>query len=168
VKGLEEEIDGSLPVLQQDGLVIATRFNLPRVHRRYRVEEAFHRLHVLLRTELLVQLHSEFLLGVLLRRAGTHEIAQRLDRLRDEGECAICLEILEVNKRRRLENYRKFPAEASTFGHSSSKPTASQKRHPISNRRRMSSTCPPRSEAINSRSDLQAGIWRQNRLRNCF
>lgn len=87
----------NLPVFQQYWLGWTTRLHLSSVHRRYRVEELFDGVHMFLGAELFVQLYSEFLFRMLLRRSRANKITKRLNSFRNERQCAICLKILQPN-----------------------------------------------------------------------
>lgn len=50
------------------------------------------------RAETAVQFGHVLLLADLLRRAAAHQVAQRLDRLRDQGQRPVCLGILQHSK----------------------------------------------------------------------
>lgn len=87
----------NLPVFQQYWLTWTTRLHLSGVHRRYRVEKLFDGVYMFFGAELFVQLDSEFLFCMLLRRTWANKIAKRLNSFRNERQCAIRLEILQPN-----------------------------------------------------------------------
>lgn len=77
---------GNLPLFEHNRLQHRRRVIVANVgtHGRNDLQEVFDRVDVLLGAELFVQLAGVLLLAGLLRRSGTDQIPQRLDRFRDQ------------------------------------------------------------------------------------